>query len=55
MNGEQLSDSLESLKDQCHIQEVNGEAKLMFYAKSDFTTTNSDQVNEFTDYYSKNR
>ena len=39
---EQSSDSLtESLEDQCH---VNEEHKLIFYAKSDFSATTSDQV-----------
>lgn len=41
----QSSDLLiDSLRDQCRIQEVNGEAKLVFYANSDFTATDSDQV-----------
>ena len=43
---EQSSESLtESLSDQCHIQEINGEPVLLVvYANSDFTAASSDQV-----------
>ena len=39
-----LSSDSESLNDNYHIQETNGESVLVFYANSDFTATSSDQV-----------
>ena len=39
------SDSLpELLNDHCHVGEVNGTSKLLYYAKSDFIAIDSNQV-----------
>ena len=43
------SESSDSLTDRYHIQETNGESVLVYYANSDFSATNSDQVSSVED------